>query len=64
MFLELCFSVTLHDERGDSTQMLLEQCFSVTLHDEREGFQSNVPGAMLHEKGGGVNPMLLAYACV
>ena len=47
MFLELCFSVTLHDERGDSTQMLLEQCFSVTLHDEREGFQSNVPGAML-----------------
>ena len=27
--------------------MLLEQCFSVTLHDEREGFQSNVPGAML-----------------
>ena len=47
MFLELYFSVTLHDERGDSNQMLLEPCFSVTLHDEREGFQSNAPGAML-----------------
>ena len=32
MFLKLCFSVTLHDERGDSNQMLLEPCFSVTLH--------------------------------
>ena len=35
MLLELCFSVTLHDERGDSNQILLEPCFSVTLHDER-----------------------------
>ena len=24
MFKELCFSVKLHDERGDSNQMLLE----------------------------------------
>ena len=48
MFLELCVSVTLHDERGDSNQMLLEPCFSVTRHDERGGgFQSNAPGAML-----------------
>ena len=47
MFLELCFSVTLQDEKGDSNQMLLEPCFSVTLHDERGAFQSNAPGAML-----------------
>ena len=48
MFLELCFSVMLHDERGGvSNQMLLGPCFSVTLNDEREGFQSNAPGAML-----------------
>ena len=47
MFLELCFTVTLHDERGDSNQMLLEPCFSVTRHDERGGFQSNAPRAML-----------------
>ena len=47
MFLELCFSVKLHDERGDSNQMLLEPCFSVTLHDERGGFPSNAPRALL-----------------
>ena len=34
MFLELCFSVTLHDERGDSNQMLLEQCFSMRPQDD------------------------------
>ena len=37
MLLEPCFTVTLHDERGDSNQMLLEPCFSVTRHDERGG---------------------------
>ena len=47
MFLELCFSAMLQDERGGSNQMLLGPCFSVTLNDEREGFQSNAPGAML-----------------
>ena len=35
MFLELCFSVTLHDEKGGgSNQMLLEQCFSMRPQDD------------------------------
>ena len=38
MFLEPCFSVMLHDERGGvSNQMLLGAFFFVTLNDEREG---------------------------
>ena len=47
MFLELCFSVMLHDERGGGFQSNAPGSFSVTLNDEREGFQSNAPGAML-----------------
>ena len=34
MFLEPCFSVTLHDEGGGSNQMLLEQCFPMRPQDD------------------------------
>ena len=35
MFLELCFSVMLHDERGGvSNQMLLDLCSCMRLQDD------------------------------
>ena len=34
MLLELCFSVTLHDEGGGSNQTLPEQCFSKRPQDD------------------------------
>ena len=37
MFLELCFSVMLHDERGVFQSNAPGAMFFVTLNDEREG---------------------------
>ena len=47
MLPDLCFFMTLHDERGGVNQMLLQLCFSMTLHDEKGGpFIQNAVGLL------------------
>ena len=41
MLLELCFCMTLHDERGGFNQMLLKLCFCMNLHAEKGGVEFN-----------------------